>query len=126
MNAKQNYEEDAKDHFIAELKRQGRGDWIVVDTDVEVDPKTRINFDYKLQSEDDFIALEVFRLVPNKQEIERSKSWSLISNSIADELMKRGVKGYTIQTPHSFNVSQNKIAKFVSKIADNIQQTIEA
>jgi hypothetical protein len=123
---KDKYEQEAKDHLISELKQRERGDWNVAATDVEVDPITHINFDYQLQFEDRLIALEVFRLVESKEEIERSKSWSLISNKIAEELVSRGVKGYTIRTPYSFNVPKNKIEKFVSKIADKLQTAVQA
>jgi len=122
---KDQWEEEAKDHFIADLKAQGRGDWIVSDSDVVVDEKTNRNFDYQLKCGNDFIALEIFRLVDSKEEIERQKSWHLISNSIAAELRRRGVKGFTISTPNSFNVPPNKIEKFVSKIADNLQNAIK-
>lgn len=122
---KEQWEEEAKDHFIADLKAQGRGDWIVSDSDVVVDKQTNRNFDYQLQSGTDFIALEVFRLVDSKQEIERQKLWSLISDSLVRELRKRGVKGFTILIPNSFNVPPNKVERFVVKIADNLQKAIE-
>jgi len=32
---KDQWKEEAKDHFIADLKAQGRGDWIVSDSDVD-------------------------------------------------------------------------------------------
>ncbi len=66
---KDQWEEDAKDHFIADLKTQGRGDWIVSDSDVVVDKQTNRNFDYQLQCGTDFIALEIFRLVEKREEI---------------------------------------------------------
>jgi hypothetical protein len=125
MKPKDQWEEDAKDHFVTALKADGRGDLIVSDTDVVVDQKTNLNFDYQLQYGADFIALEVFRLVDSKAEIERQKSWNLISNSIAAELRKRGVKGFTISTPNTFDVPPNKVERFVSKIADNLQKAIE-
>ena len=125
LKAKDQYEDDAKDHLIRELAQQGRGDWQVIAVDVEVDPITHINFDYELRFEDKLIALEVFRLVESKEEIERSKSWSLISNKLAEELVSRGVKGYTIQTPYFFNVPKSKVDEFVSKLADKVQEAIE-
>jgi len=122
---KDQWEEEAKDHFIADLKAQGRGDWVVSDTEVVVDNKTNRNFDYQLKCGNDLIALEVFRLVDSKQEIERQKLWSLISNLLVAELRKREVKGFTILIPNSFNVPVNKIEKFVAKIADNLQKAIK-
>jgi len=114
---KDQWEEEAKNHFVAELKAQGRGESIVVDSDVVVDAQTNRNFDYQVKCGDDFIALEIFRLVESQQEIVRSKSWSTIADSIAAELRRKGIKGYTIQTPNAFNVSRRKIPEFVSKIS---------
>src|SRR2546426_6798416 len=52
---KDQWEEEAKDHFVADLKAQGRGDWIVSASDVVVDKQTNRNFDYQLQSGTEFI-----------------------------------------------------------------------
>jgi hypothetical protein len=126
MNKKKDqWEEDAKDHFIAELKAQGRGDWTVSNTDVVVDKQTNHNFDYQLQCGTDLIALEIFRLVETRDEIIRSKSWSTIANSIAAELRRRDIKGYTIHAPQAFNVPRLKIAAFVSKTTDRLQAAIK-
>src|SRR5580700_904502 len=122
---KDQWEEEAKDHFIADLKAQGRGDWIVSDSDVVVDKQTNRNFDYQLQSGTEFIALEIFRLVEKREEIIRSKSWSTIANSIAAELRTRGIKGYTIHTPHVFDVPRLKIPGFVSKTADRLEAALK-
>src|ERR1700730_13318683 len=115
---KHQWEEDAKDHFIAALKAKGRGDWIVSAGDVVVDKETNRNFDYQLQSGNKFIALEIFRLVETRGEIIRSNSWTTIANSIAAQLRSRGIKGYTIHAPHTFNVPRLKIPAFVSQTAD--------
>jgi hypothetical protein len=79
---KDQWEEEVKNHFVAELKAQGRGEWMVVDSDVVVDAQTNRNFDYQVKCGDDFIALEIFRLIESQQEIVRSKSWSTIADSI--------------------------------------------
>jgi hypothetical protein len=121
---KDQWEEEAKDHFVAALKAAGRGDWVVSDTDVVVDPQTNINFDYQLRRENENIALEIFRLVETQEEIKRSKLWSLITNSIVTELRKRGVNGFTIKAPYSFNVPPNKAEKFASKIAQKLEDAI--
>src|SRR5882672_10642369 len=105
---KDQWEEEAKDHFIADLKAQGRGDWIVSDSDVVVDKQTNRNFDYQLQAGTEFIALEIFRLVETREEIIRHKSWNTIANSIAAELRRRGVKGCTIHTRSELNSSRSK------------------
>jgi hypothetical protein len=122
---KAQWEEDAKDHFIADLKAQGRGDWTVSDSDVVVDAQTNRNFDYQLQCGADFIALEIFRLVEKPEEIIRSKSWSTIANAIAVELRVRGIKGYTIHSPHTFDVPRLKIPGFVSKTADRLEVALK-
>jgi hypothetical protein len=82
-------------------------------------------FDYQLQAGTEFIALEIFRLVETPEEIIRSKSWSTIANSIAAELRSRGVKGYTIHTPHNFDVPRLKIPGFVSKTADRLEAALK-
>jgi hypothetical protein len=122
---KEQWEEEAKDHFIADLKAQGRGDWIVSDSDVVVDKQTNRNFDYQLQCGTDFIALEIFRLVEKREEIIWSKSWSTIANSIAAELRTRGIKGYTIHAPNAFDVPRLKIPGFVSKITDRLEVALK-
>lgn len=122
---KAGWEEEAKNHFIAELKVLGRGDWTVSATDVVVDKLSNRNFDYQLRSGDELIALELFRLVEGEQEIARSKVWSRIANGIAQELRKRGVKGYTINSPSFFAVPQLKIPGFVSKTANLLETAIK-
>jgi hypothetical protein len=119
------WEEEAKDHFIAALKESGRGDWAVSDTDVVVHECTNRNFDYQLRSGTEFIALEIFRLVENRNEIIQQKVWSTIANSIAAELRKRGIKGYTIHTPHFFDVPRPKIPDFVSRTADRLEAALK-
>ena len=125
MKKKEQWEEDAKDRFIAALKAEARGDWIVSDTDVVVNKQTNRNFDYQLNCGNEFIALEIFRLVEKREEIIRSKSWSTIANGIAAELRKRGVKGYTIHTPNAFNIPRPKIPGFVSNAAGLLQAAIK-
>jgi hypothetical protein len=124
MKKKDQWEEDAKDHFIAALKDAGKGDWTVSDTDVVVDKATNRNFDYQLRSGDDLIALEIFRLVESKEEIVRQKTWITVANSIAEELRKRDVKGYTIQAPHAFDVSMARIPDLVRSTADQLEAAI--
>ena len=125
MRKKEQWEEDAKNRFIAELKALGRGDWVVSDTDVVVDPRTNRNFDYQLRLGAQLIALEIFRLVETPAEIIRQKSWSIIANSVAAELRKRGVTGYTIQSPYFFDVPRLKIPAFVSKTVDRMEAALK-
>jgi hypothetical protein len=125
MKKKDQWEEEAKDHFISALKDMDQGDWAVSDCDVVVDQQTNRNFDYQLQCGTEFIALEIFRLVESPEEIKRGKSWSTIANGIVAELRKRGVKGYTIHTPHTFNVPRLKIPSFVSNAADLLHAAID-
>lgn len=122
---KENWEEEAKDRFIAALKAMSRGDWVVSDSDVVVDKQTNRNFDYQLQRDKEFIALEIFRLVETPEEIKRSKSWSTIANGIAAELRTRGIKGYTIHTPNTFNIPRAKIPRFVSNAADLLHAAVK-
>jgi hypothetical protein len=126
MKKKDQWEEDAKDHFIASLKDTGRGDWTVSDTDVVVDKATNRNFDYQLQSGGSRIALEIFRLVESKEELVRQKTWSTVANSIAAELRKRGVKEYTIRVPYAFDVPAAKVPDLVRSTADQLEAAISS
>jgi hypothetical protein len=124
-NKKSQWEEEAKDRFITDLRAQGRGDWVVSDSDVVVDEQSNRNFDYQLQCGREFIALELFRLVEAQEEIIRSKSWTTIANAIAAELRARGIKGYTIRTPDVFNIPRPKIPGFVSQTADRLEAALK-
>lgn len=117
-------EERAKDHFVAFLKEQGRGDWVVSRTDVVVDQQTNINFDYELRSGEQHIALEIFRLVETKEEIIRSRDWTTITEQITARLRKKRIKGYTILVPYNFQVSRRGIAQFASDTADLLEAAI--
>jgi len=119
------WEEEAKNHFIGALKAEGRGDWAVSRTEVVVDPETNINFDYELQIGNKLIALELFRLVDDKEEIKRSKLWTEITNKVVGELRNRGVQGYTIQTPYAFDVERKDIDKFIAQIAEKLEKAIK-
>jgi hypothetical protein len=121
---KDQWEEEAKDRFVGALKAAGRGDWIVADSDFIVDKLTNRNFDYQLQHDKEFIALEIFRLVESPEEIKRGKAWSTIANGIAAELRKRDLKGYTIHTQHVFDIPRLKIPGFVSSAANLLQAAI--
>ena len=122
---KQQWEEDAKDRFIVALSALQRGNWSVSDRDVVVDAATGRNFDYELQCEtaQQSIALEIFRLVDDEEEIARQKLWAKVANSIAAELRKRGITGYSIITPR-FTVQKNRIPEFVKNTADAIEAGI--
>lgn len=110
---KQEWEEEAKDRFIAAMRTMSRGEWKVIGQDVVVDSDTGRNFDYQLLStEQRQIALEIFRLVDDEEEIAQQRLWSTVANSIAAELRKRDVKGYTIRCPH-FTVQKNRIPELI-------------
>lgn len=91
-----------------------------------MDKATNRNFDYQLQSGGSRIALEIFRLVEGKEELVRQKTWSIVANSIAAELRKRGVKEYTIRVPYFFDVPAAKIPDLVRSTADQLEAAISS
>src|SRR5262245_61250744 len=97
--AHQQWENEAKDRFVALLKTQRRGEWSESAEEVPVDHRNN-NYDYELTSNGQTpIALEIFRLVEDENELAEERTWAQVANLIAAELRKRDVKGYTIQTP---------------------------
>jgi hypothetical protein len=120
------WEEEAKNQFAATLTAEGRGNWTVLNTEVVTDPGTNENFDYQLGHEAELIALELFRLTEGELEIKRHRQWSLVTTALTKECAKRGIKGYTISTPHTFNVSTGKIDRFAVKVVDGLQKLIAA
>lgn len=124
--AKERWEEEAKDRFLEFLKLRTGRDWVVLDKDVVVDPGTRRNFDYQLGSDGELLALEIFRLVEDATDLARQRVWSQIVHSLEEELPKRGLKGYVIQTPAHFDVGKAKRQEFIREVSDRLEKAIRA
>lgn len=124
--AKQKWEEEAKDRFLQFLHDKYAEEWAVLGEDVVVDPATNRNFDYQLSLSDRRIALELFRLVNDEEELAREKVWSEVVHLLERELARRSLAGYLLNTPSYFNVPRVKRDEFVKELADKIEKLLES
>jgi hypothetical protein len=124
--AKQKWEEEAKDRFLQFRREKYAEEWVVLGEDVVVDPATNRNFDYQLSLGARRIALELFRLVNDEEELARDKVWSEVVHLLERELAQRSLKGYLLNTPPYFKVSKVKRNEFVKELANRIEKVIEA
>jgi hypothetical protein len=123
---KPSWEKESKDHFLEVLESERNAKWKVLRENVVVDPQTNRNYDYELgrtDADSPPIALELFRLIENKQELARRKVWGEIVELLKNELISRGVKGYLIRTP-SFQISKVKRKERARRLADQIETAI--
>lgn len=123
---KQQWEEEAVERFLHFLQETLGEAWNVLDRDVVVDPSTNRNFDYRLAFHERRMALELFRLVDDEEELAQSRVWSEIVNALERELARRCAKGYLLTTPSYFMVPKVKRSAFVRNLADKIEELIAA
>jgi len=122
--AKQQWEEDAKSRFLQFLSTTANETWAVLDRDVVVDPATNRNFDYRLGLGERRLALELFRLVKDEDELARDRVWSEVVHALEYELTQRSLKGYLLTTPSYFSVPKVKRQQFVKDLADRVEAVI--
>ena len=123
---KQEWEEDAKERFLEYLRDKRSEAWTVLDEDVVVDASTNRNFDYELGLGQRRIALELFRLVDDGEELARIRVWGEVVNALESELARRSLKGYLLTTPSYLMVPKVKRDAFVREMADRIEGLIGA
>jgi hypothetical protein len=123
---KQQWEEEARDRFLQFLSNRYAEAWVVLDEDVVVDPVSNRNFDYQLGLGDRRMALELFRLVNDQEELARDKVWSEVVHLLERELAQRSLKGYVLNTPPYFKVPRVKREEFAKNLADRIEKLLEA
>ncbi len=123
---KQPWEEEAKDRFLQFLRDRYAEEWAALDRDVVVDPTTNRNFDYQLGLGDRRIALELFRLVNDEEELARDKVWSEVVHLLERELAQRSLKGYVLNTPPYFKVPRVKREEFAKGLADRVEKLLKA
>lgn len=122
---KEQWETDARDRFVASLDRQGDL-YAPHDQDVVVDVRTGRNFDFELRSNDPTkrpIALEIFRLIDDKEDIAVNRAWSDIVSRLRSHLATGGIGGYLVSTP-VFVVPKFKRAAFCQAEAEKIRKAI--
>jgi hypothetical protein len=118
--SKGRWEADAKERFLAFLLERRRHEYAATGEDVITNPLTHKNFDYELTPSDNslpVIALEIFRLVGDEQDLAHHSAWNDVVLRLGTELRERGITGYLIRTPH-FNVPKSKRGVFASETAD--------
>lgn len=124
--AKDQQEEEAIERFREYLSRTRAFTYGVTDRDVIVNEETKENFDYQLQNENgEKVAVEIFRLVENGEDLARSRVWHDMAGLIKDETEKKGLKGYLVYTPN-FLVSKSKRKAFAAKQAKIIEEGIKS
>jgi hypothetical protein len=96
--------------------------------DIVTNPLTGRDYAYELTPNvqgPPIIALEIFRLVGDEQDLGHRRAWNDVVLRLKSELKSRAIAGYSIRTPH-FNVPRFGRAQFASETADRIAATIAA
>jgi hypothetical protein len=123
---KKQWEVGAKDRFLRFLREQHGQPYVVTGEDVVTNSLTRRDFDYELTPNTpdlSVIALEIFRLVGDEQDLGHHRAWNDIVFRLTTELRARGIAGYLIRTPH-FNIPKSKRKEFASETADRLAAAI--
>lgn len=123
---KKRWEEEAKDRFLRFLRERYNQRYKATGEDVIVNPPTGQNFDYELTPDSQnlpVIALEIFRIVRDEQDIGHHSTWADITRRLRDELKARSVAGYLIRTPR-FIVPKFRRNEFVSEVAQRLATAI--
>jgi hypothetical protein len=121
--AKQKWEHDAKERLLQFLRDNVGEAWTVLREDVVVDASTNRNFDYELGLNERRIALELFRLVADEDELARWRVWGEVVHALEAELARRSLRGYLLTTPSYFIVPRVKRDSFVRQLAGVWGQT---
>lgn len=122
---KKQWEEEAIERFRSYLSQNRSLTFGITARDVVVDEKTKENFDYQLQNENgEQIAVELFCLVENGEDLARSKVWHTMAGYINEEIKKRGLKGYLVYTPQFF-VKKKEMKDVAVKQVEIIEKGIQ-
>jgi hypothetical protein len=123
---KKQWEVDAKDRFLRFMQEQHGQAYAATGEDVVTNPLTRRDFDYELTPNVQglpVIALEIFRIVGDEQDLGHHRAWNDIALRLTTELKARGVTGWLVRTPH-FNIPKSKRKRFASETADVLAAAI--
>lgn len=124
--AKRQWEVEAMDRFLRFMNERYGQAYAVSAEDVIVNPVTRRDFDYELSPSTQglpVIALEIFRMVGEEQELGQHRSWLDVALRLTTELKSRGVSGYLIRTPH-FDIPKYKRKQFARETAEVLASAI--
>ncbi|MDB5204920.1 MAG: hypothetical protein JWP09_948 [Candidatus Taylorbacteria bacterium] len=121
--AKDQWEEEAIERFREYLSQNRQLTYGITNRDVVV--KSGKNFDYQLQNENnEKVAVEIFRLVENEEDLARSQFWHQFTGLLREEIKKRGLKGYLVYTPR-FSFKKNQMQANSVIMADVIEKGIK-
>jgi len=124
---KKQWEVDAKGRFLGFLRECHGQDYVVTGEDVVTNPLTRRDYDYELTPNPSrglpVIALEIFRIVGDEEDLGRHRAWNDIALRLTSELREKGVAGYLIRTPH-FYVAKSRRKQFVTEAAGELAAAI--
>jgi len=124
--AKEQWEEEAVERFIQHLSDSRSQTYGITGRDVVVNLLTGENFDYQLQDErGEKLAVELFRMVENGDELAQSRVWHTMAGYIREEIQKKGLKGYLVYTPQFF-VKKAEMKTLAIQQGDIIEQGIAA
>ncbi len=123
--AKQQWEIEAKDRLLGHFQQVRGEQWAILAEDVVVDAATGRNFDYQLARGDRRVALEIFRLIDDGEELARDRVWGEIVQLLKVELTQRGLMGYLIHTP-PFKVAKVQREQVTKEIADKLEAAVNA
>src|SRR6266436_5549571 len=96
---KKQWEVDAKDRFLRFMKDRYGHSYAATGEDVITNPLTRRDFDYELTPNAcglPTIALEIFRIVGDEQDLGHHRTWNDIVLRLTTELRAKGIAGYLI------------------------------
>lgn len=123
--AKEQWEEETIERFRAYLSQSRNSTYGVTGQDVVVNDETKENFDYQLQNEKgEKVAVEIFRMVENGEDLARSRVWHKVTGLIKEEIEKRGLKGYLVYTPQFF-VKKSEMKTYANLMAGVIEKAIK-
>jgi hypothetical protein len=120
---KQQWEEETMQGFIEYLEKENSTVYSISGRDVLVESGQ--NFDYEITDiSGDKSAVEIFRLVENEDGIGRGRAWGKVVERLKEEINKRSLKGFLIDTP-DFYYKTNGLMTFVCQQANIIESAIK-
>src|ERR1039458_140883 len=123
---KKQWEVDAKDRVFGFLRERQGQDYMATGEDVVTNLLTGRDYDYELTPNAQghpIIALEIFRIVGDEQDLGHHRAWNDVALRLKTELKTRWIVGYLIRTPH-FNVPKSRRKQFASETADRLAAAI--
>jgi hypothetical protein len=126
MSNRHSYEKDAIEQVCSYLRTTRGVEYRIAAEHVPVGNK---NCDYLLALADGSatIAVEIVRLVDAPASVEQARWRSILWDALKIECSKRGISGYTVQTPWNLNTPPRDIrGKLAPKVADAVAEFLRS